>query len=162
MEAAGLPGVAKFMLPAMKLALLIFAVVAIRPLTSICEPGPKNTPFGLIRITLPLAVRVPSICDGSGSLMRFRVTDDEEGWLNFVVSVGAMLKERQSITARCVDWSTLRVFPLVAMVADPAATVPPAGLPLAEDAKNEDARNETEMAATKIPAANRALSLGCD
>jgi hypothetical protein len=73
-----------------------------------------------------------------------------------------MLKERQSITARCVDWSMSSVFPLVAMLADPPVTVPPAGLPLAEDAKNEDARNETEMAAAKIPAANRALPLGCD
>src|ERR1035441_9893372 len=118
MEAFGLPGIPKFMLPAMKSEFLIFAVVAIRPLTSTFEVGPKNTPFGLIRITLPLAVSVPSICDGSGSLMRFRVTDEEDGWLNLVVSVGAMLKDRQSITARCVDWSTLRVFPLVAMVAD--------------------------------------------
>src|ERR1039458_7831105 len=138
MEAFGLPGIPKFMLPAMKSEFLIFAVVATRPLTSTREAGPKNTPFGLIRITLPLAVSVPSICDGSGSLMRFSVTEEEEGWLNFVVSLGAMLKERQSITARCVDWLTLRVLPLVAMLADPPVTVPPAGLPLAEDAKNED------------------------
>ena len=79
-----------------------------------------------------------------------------------MVSVGAMLKERQSITARCVDWLMSRVLPLAAMVANPAATVPPEGLPCAEGAKNEDARNETKMAATKIPAANRALPLGCD
>src|ERR1039458_6955455 len=87
MEAFGLPGIPKFMLPAMKSEFLIFAVVAIRPLTSTCEPGPKNTPFGLIRITLPLAVNVPSICEGSGSLIRLRVTEEEEGWLKFVVSL---------------------------------------------------------------------------
>jgi hypothetical protein len=73
-----------------------------------------------------------------------------------------MLKNRQSITARCVDWSTSRVFPLVAMVADPAAMVPPEGLPCAEGAKNKDARKETRMAATKIQAAKRAERSGCD
>jgi hypothetical protein len=61
-----------------------------------------------------------------------------------------------------VDWFTSSRLPLVMMFADPLVTVPPEGLPCAEDAKNEDARNETKMAATKIPAANRALPLGCD
>src|ERR1017187_6099089 len=157
MEAFGLPGIPKFMLPAMKSEFLIFAVVATRPLTSTCEPGPKNTPFGLIRITLPFAVSVPSICDGFASLMRFRVTEEEEGWLKWVASLGAMLKDRQSITARCVDWLTSSTGPLVMMFADPLVTVPPAGLAPAIGTNDNSARNENASEEPQSQAVNRAV-----
>ena len=58
----------------------------------------------LFRSTLPFALRLPKICEGVELLMRFSVTALEFGWLKFVVSLGAMLNERQSMTALWLVW----------------------------------------------------------
>ena len=50
---------------------------------------------------MPLACRLPKICDGFGSLMRFQTMDCADGWLKMVVSPAAMLKLCQLRNAFC-------------------------------------------------------------
>ena len=112
----------------MKSLLAISAVLAISPDTSTFAVGPKKTPLGLTITTVPLAVRLPWIDEGFTSLTRLRVSDDEDGWLNVVVSFEAILNERQSMMALLVDWLTVSWLPEEVIFACPAETTPPCGL----------------------------------
>src|ERR1035437_60249 len=84
-------------------------------------------PFGFTRNTLPLAVKLPKMPEGSAPNTRLRITELLLGWLNRTDSPAAMLKLCQLIAAFCVDW-LMSVLPApVLMLAPPAATTPPAG-----------------------------------
>ena len=67
---------------------------------------PNSTPFGLIRTTCPFAFRLPRIRLGSTPVTRLTASDEDEGWLNTVVSPEPIEKLFQSITARADDWFT--------------------------------------------------------
>ena len=77
---------------------------------------------------LPLAVRVPLMEEGLALLTRLRVRAWVEGWIKFVVSPCAISKLRQSMTALSLVWLTVRVVPELAILAEPADTVPSVGL----------------------------------
>src|SRR5579872_551809 len=140
------PGPAKLYLPAMKLASVMLSVEATRPPTFTWAVGPNMTPFGLIRKTLPLAVRVPKMLDGSEPVTRFSATALPFGCTNWTVSPLAMLKVCQSSTAFWLDWLTVSASGPADMAAAPTATEPPVGRACAADAN-----------ASVLTAANRAV-----
>ena len=72
-------GISNRIRPARKLALVMSLGVTIRLLASTCEPFAKNTPLGLTRIRLPLALSEPAIVDGLPTFTRLSVVDEEEG-----------------------------------------------------------------------------------
>ena len=76
-------------------------VVALMAPVLISAPLPKITPFGLIKITWPLALMAPSIIDFDAPFTRFRVDELALGWLKFTVALEPTLKLCQLITARC-------------------------------------------------------------
>ena len=102
-------------------------VVAINPFTSTCAPAPNKTPLGFRMMIFPLASKCPKIWLGLPLLIRFRTIDEDDGWINCVVSFEAMLKLCQSITALLLVSVTVTVLPAEPMLADPADTVPPMG-----------------------------------
>ena len=63
-EASGRPGIWKLKRPAMKSSLRMSLVVARKPAVLITAPAPKMMPSRLTTNTLPLASRLPRICDG--------------------------------------------------------------------------------------------------
>jgi hypothetical protein len=111
----------------MRSALLAFAVVATRLFTSMREPAPKMTPLGLMMTMLPLALRLPSIIEAPPLPTRLTVSEWLVGCTKFVVSPEPISKPRQSMTALSEDWLTVRVLPMLAMLAEPAATTPSTG-----------------------------------
>ena len=82
------PSALNFNRPAVKSSLLMFSVEATSPAVSTLAPAPNSTPFGLIRNTRPLAIRLPRICDGSCPTTRFSTVAVECGWMKRVVSPG--------------------------------------------------------------------------
>src|SRR5580692_7727279 len=78
-------------------------------------------------MTVPLALRLPKICDGFAPPIKLKTTEPEEGCKNDVVSPAAILKLLQFKTA---SWLTVTSScePSCRAVALPAATVMPAGL----------------------------------
>ena len=104
------------------------AVVAMKsPPTLIMEFGPKKKPLALARMTVPLALRLPKICDGLAPPISLSTTEFAEGWMNVVVSPAGMLKLLQ---LRNAAWLTVKLScaPLVWAVAVPSRTVMPVGL----------------------------------
>src|SRR5215813_3057424 len=88
---------------------------------------PMKRPLGFCSTMNPLALRLPRICEGFGSLMRFQTIDEDEGWAKIVLSPRPMLKLCQLITARS-EVLIVRIEPAVLKVALPWPTVPPTGL----------------------------------
>jgi hypothetical protein len=116
----------------MKLLASILPVVAISEPTFTTAPCPNITPFGFISITMPLADRLPRICEALASpVMRFRMADAALGcWISTALPT-AILKEPQSITARLVVWLMVIWLPATEPEAVPATTVPFCGRPAA-------------------------------
>src|SRR5579859_4891735 len=112
----------------MKRSLSMSLLVARSPPTFTWAPLPNRMPLELISQTWPLAVRLPSMCEGLTSRMRFSAIDDPDGWRNCTDSLAAMLKLLQSMTARPVPCVTVRLGPAAAIAACPAVTYPPVGL----------------------------------
>ncbi len=67
------------MCPAMKFLFVIPAAVATNPAVLICAPLVKVIPSWFCRITCPLAVILPAICDGLGPTTRFSTTAEAFG-----------------------------------------------------------------------------------
>src|SRR5450830_1517311 len=111
----------------MKSPSAMFRVEATRPPTFTDEPLPNRMPFGFTRNTLPLAVKLPRMLDGSAPSTRFRVTELLLGCTKRTASPEATLKLCQLMTAFCVDWLMVVLPAAVLMLAPPAATTPPAG-----------------------------------
>jgi hypothetical protein len=88
----------------MKSSLEMLAVEAISPPTSMREFGPNRIPFWFRRMTLPFAVRLPRICEGSPPVTRFSVMEFEPGWMKLVVSPSPIENWPQLMMAFCVDW----------------------------------------------------------
>src|SRR3954452_21239135 len=110
MEASSEPGRLKFIRPAMKFLLRMSFVVARKPAVLIEELGPNRMPSRLTTNTRPLAFSVPSIWEGrSPPMTRLRITADELGCTNVVVSFLPMLNEFQLMIARLEDWLMLTV-----------------------------------------------------
>ncbi len=55
--------------------------------------GPKITPAGLAKYTMPLEVIRPLIIDGSALVMRLSTLAVEPGWMNFTLSLALTLNE---------------------------------------------------------------------
>ena len=111
----------------MKSLSVTFSVDATRPPTLIDAPWPNRMPFGFTRKTLPLAVRLPRMFEGSDPSTRFKATELAVGCTNFTDSPAAMLKLSQLMAAFCVV-CVISVLPApLLMVALPAVTTPPAG-----------------------------------
>ena len=104
-----------------------FSVDATSPPTFTCAPLPNRMPFGFIKKTFPLAVRLPRIVDGSAPKTRLSATALLLGCTNRTVSPGPMLKLCQLITVLAVVWVTKVVPAPVLMLAPPAVTAPPVG-----------------------------------
>ena len=111
----------------MKSASVMSSVDASRPPTLTCDPGANSTPFGLIRNTWPLEVRLPKIADASIPSTRFRATERLFGWTKTTLPPWPMEKVCQLIATFWVDWLIVIVPGLVAIVAPPAVTDPPVG-----------------------------------
>jgi hypothetical protein len=78
---------------------------------------PKMTPFGLTRNTMPFAVSVPMICDGSVSpVTRLRAMALALGWAKLTVALEPMLKVFQLVIRFCEDWLTVSVLVLELVV----------------------------------------------
>src|SRR5450756_2458230 len=111
----------------MKSLSVTFRVEATKPPTLIDAPRPNRMPFGLTRNTLPLAVKLPRMLEGSAPSTRLSATELLFGCTNRTDSPAAILKLCQLSAAFCVDW-LMTVLPApVLMLAAPAATTPPAG-----------------------------------
>ena len=111
----------------MKSASVMFRLEATRPPTLTDAPLPNRMPFGLTRNTLPLAIKVPRMLDGSDPSTRFSATELLFGWTKRTDSPAATLKLCQLIAALWVDWLMTRLPGTPPMVALPAATTPFAG-----------------------------------
>src|SRR6185369_1291539 len=85
-------------------------------------------PLGLTRNTWPLADRLPRMDEASPPVTRLSTTDELEGWANCTLAPAPMEKPCQLMMARSLVW-VMRCWPgaTVAMVAEPAATLPPVG-----------------------------------
>src|SRR6266550_7458962 len=105
-------------------------VVMTRPCAVIEAWPPIKKPDWFCSTTYPLALRLPRICDGLGSLILFQTTDEGEGWMKVVVSPTAILNVCQLMNARS-DVLMVRFGPEVVIVAVPFVTVAPDGLPCA-------------------------------
>ena len=112
----------------MKLSLLRFEVLAIKPPTFTCAPPPNTTPLGLISSTCPFASSRPRIIDTCAPVTRFSVAACADGCRKRTWSPAPIPKLRQSMIARSLNCS-IRVdaVPSPLMRASPARTVPPAG-----------------------------------
>jgi hypothetical protein len=85
----------------MKLFTSILPVVAISEPTFTVAFWPNITPFGFISMTVPLAVRVPRICDGLASpVTRLSMADAALGCSICTALPASMLNDAQSTTAR--------------------------------------------------------------
>src|ERR1017187_3775675 len=126
------------------------AVVATKPAALILEFGPKQKPLWFITTTVPLALRLPQICDGLRSLIWFQTTDEAEGWMNVVVSPAPMLKLCQLMKALC-EAVMLSCDPFCDALTVPLPTVMPCGFPGTEEtcaaASNVKARRAKPMTA---------------
>jgi hypothetical protein len=78
----------------------------------------------LTKKTLPLAVKLPRMLDGSEPNTRFSATELLLGCVNSTDSPAPMLKLCQLMTVFCVDWLMVVLPAPVRMLAAPAATVP--------------------------------------
>ena len=85
------------------------------------------TPLGLTRKTLPLAVRLPRIADGSWPITRLRATDVLLGWTKATDSPAPIPKDCQLIATLALDWSIVRPAAVFEKLAAPAVTAPPIG-----------------------------------
>jgi hypothetical protein len=125
------------------------AVLATKPAALIVQFGPKKKPLWFINTTVPLALRLPQICDGLRSLIWFQTTDEAEGWMNVVVSPAPMLKLCQLMKALC-EAVMLSCDPFCDALTAPLPTVMPCGFPSAGEmrsaASNVKTRRETAMA----------------
>src|SRR5450830_1858489 len=111
----------------MKSLSAMFKVEATKPPTLTEAPLPNKMPFGFTRNTLPLAVKLPRMLDGSAPSTRLRTTELLLGCTKRTASPDAMLKLCQLMTAFCVDWLMVVLPATVLMLAPPAATTPPTG-----------------------------------
>ena len=91
----------RVMLPAMKSALPMPLVVAVRLPTSTLALLPNSTPFGLTRNTWPLPVILPKIWLGFALNTSLRVAAALPGCTKFTWAALPRLNVFQSMTARC-------------------------------------------------------------
>ena len=111
----------------MKSASEMARVDATSPPTFTDAPAPNRMPLGLTRNTLPLAVRLPSMFEGSDPMTRFSATELLPGCTNWTDSPARTPKLCQLIATLGVVW-VIVMFPGVPpMVALPAETTPPTG-----------------------------------
>src|SRR5579859_1519237 len=102
------------------------AVVAIRPATSTCAPGPKNTPAGLTIQTCPFASRLPMMLVMFPPVTRLSATELAPGWMNCTVEPAGIPKADQVMIALLVLWvMTDLVAEGVLSVAPPDTTLKP-------------------------------------
>ena len=101
----------------------MIAVVARKPPAFTRPVEPMTVPLGLRSQTWPFALIVPSIWNGADPLLRLSVIDWLSGWTKFKVSPACKRMRDQSSTARRVVCVTVPLFPLLANVALPRATV---------------------------------------
>ena len=122
----------KLPLPARKSASAMSSVDATKPWpTVIAPPEVIWMPLGLMRKTLPLARISPAIVEVVPPVTRFSVALLASGWAKTTVLPAPTSKLCQLITALAEPCVTVSVVPLVAMLALPAATLPPIGSGLA-------------------------------
>ena len=107
----------------MKASASMLAVVARKPAAFTRPVAPMTVPLGLRSQTWPFALIVPSIWNAAEPLLRLSVIDWLSGWTKFNVSPACKRMRDQSSTARRVVWVTVPLFPLLAYVALPFATV---------------------------------------
>lgn len=91
----------RVMLPAMKSALLMPLLLAVRLPTSIDALLPNSTPLGLIRKIWPLPVILPKIWLGFALSTSLSVAAALPGCTKFTWAALPRLKVFQSMTARC-------------------------------------------------------------
>jgi len=111
----------------MKSLSLMLRVEATRPPTLIDAPRPKSMPLGLSRNTLPLAVRLPRMLEGSGPSTRLRAIELLSGCTNWTASVAPMLKLCQLIATFWLVWVMVVLPAELLMAAPPSVTTPPTG-----------------------------------
>ncbi len=91
------------------------------------EPWPNSTPFGLTRNTLPFALKLPRMTDGSAPSTRLSATELLPGWTKRTLWPAPILKLCQSMTTFALDWLMTILLVPVLIVAAPAVTTPPVG-----------------------------------
>ena len=111
------------------------SVLASRPPTSTWLSRPNTMPRGLTSHTVPLARKLPKICDGSLPSTRFTSTASRPGWLMTTCSLAPMEKRVQSMPARAVPcWMSSRPGPVCFTLAWPSTVLAPSGNPKASGA----------------------------
>ncbi len=83
----------------------------------------------MTRKTLPLAVRLPRITDGSEPITRFNATEVLPGCRNCTDSPEPMLKLSQLMIRLAVACVIVVVVPELVMLPTPETTTPPSGPP---------------------------------
>ena len=114
-------------LPAKKSAVLMCAVEATRPPTSMRAPWPKTMPFGLIKKTLPFDCSCPRIEEGSAPTTRLSTALDADCCWKLVISLAPIEKLCQLMTAPGL-LVIVRVLPAALKVAWPLTTTGATGL----------------------------------
>ena len=111
----------------MKSAVLRFLVEASRPATFTCASLPNRTPFGFRMMTLPLACRLPRICEPLAPITRFSATALLSGWTKRTVFCAPTSKLCHWVTSFCVCCWMVIWLPDVLMPPWPATIWPPTG-----------------------------------
>jgi hypothetical protein len=106
--------------------------VAMKPAVLTCAPLRKVIPSWFSRITWPLALICPAICDGLGPVTRFSATAAAFGCWKSTDCRAPTLKLCQSIAARWLDWVMVVALAERAMLAAPPTTTPPCGAAFGE------------------------------
>ena len=117
----------KLVPPDKKSASAKLCVVATRAPTSTLASLVNTTPFGLIKMTWPLAVMRPAIWLACVSSTRLSVTAEAFGWRKLTTPWAPILKVSQLIDARWVVCVMSNAEALTLISAWPATTLPPVG-----------------------------------
>ena len=117
----------KLVFPAMKSWLRMSAVDTTSELTLTWLPFSNTTPEPLTSTTLPLAVMLPAMIEGSGPTTRFSVVALELGCWKSMVCAEPMLKLCQFTAASWLACCTVVTVVVWLMLACPATSWPPCG-----------------------------------
>ena len=134
----------------MKSSSAMFSVDATRPPTLTLDPAPNSTPLGLTMNTLPFALSVPRIAEGSDPVTRFSATDCASGWVNVTLPFAPIENDCQLTIAFCDPWLTI-IWPAAGLEtdADPRTTVGLLGRTWANPAAGPNARATANDAGRK-------------
>ena len=102
---------------------------AVNPLVLMTPPEPMTIPLGLTSNTFPLELMIPLIAEGFAEMTRFNIAEFIPGWLKFTELPEPTEKLFQLMIVRSERLFTFKLFPLTWMLAVPATTLAPFGIP---------------------------------